>query len=132
MSPLLLVAVGFGGALGALCRSKATGFLKARTHGDFPAATLIINICSCTLAGIALAVQADLNEMLYLAATMGFLGGWSLFWVVSARLAPDTLLRLTQPRWAPQRSGSPSRARLCSPRAQLPPGLPRRWRGFRC
>ena len=48
MSPLLLVAVGFGGALGALCRSKATGFLKARTHGDFPAATLIINICSCT------------------------------------------------------------------------------------
>lgn len=71
MSPLLLVAVGFGGALGALCRSKATGFLKARTHGDFPAATLIINICSCTLAGIALAVQADLNEVLYLAATMG-------------------------------------------------------------
>ena len=36
MSPLLLVTVGFGGALGALCRSKATGFLKARTHGDFP------------------------------------------------------------------------------------------------
>ena len=28
MSPLLLVAVGFGGALGALCRSKATGFLS--------------------------------------------------------------------------------------------------------
>ena len=77
MSPLLLVAVGAGGALGALCRSKATGFLKARTHGDFPAATLIINICSCTLAGIALAVQADLNEVLYLAATMGFLGGFS-------------------------------------------------------
>lgn len=82
MSPLLLVAVGFGGALGALCRSKATGFLKARTHGDFPVATLIINICSCTLAGIALAgialaVQADLNEVLYLAATMGFLGGFS-------------------------------------------------------
>ncbi len=72
MSPLLLVVVGFGGALGALCRSKATGFLKARTHGDFPVATLIINICSCTLA-----VQADLNEMLYLAATMGFLGGFS-------------------------------------------------------
>ena len=107
MSPLLLVAVGFGGALGALCRSKATGFLKARTHGDFPVATLIINICSCTLAGIALAAQANLNEVLYLAATMGFLGGfstlsttrqWSLFWVVSARLAPDTLLRLTRPR----------------------------------
>ena len=77
MSPLLLVAVGIGGALGALCRSKATGFLKARIHSDFPAATLIINLCSCTLAGIALAVQADLDEVLYLAATMGFLGGFS-------------------------------------------------------
>lgn len=77
MSPLLLVAVGFGGALGALCRSKATGFLKARIHSDFPAATFIINLCSCTLAGIALAVQANLDEVLYLAATMGFLGGFS-------------------------------------------------------
>ena len=77
MSPLLLVAVGAGGALGALCRSKATGFLKARIHSDFPAATFIINLCSCTLAGIALAVQANLDEALYLAATMGFLGGFS-------------------------------------------------------
>lgn len=77
MNPLLLVAVGFGGALGALCRSKATGFLKARIHSDFPAATFIINLCSCTLAGIALAVQANLDEVLYLAATMGFLGGFS-------------------------------------------------------
>lgn len=77
MSPLLLIAVGIGGALGALCRSKTTGFLKARIHSDFPAATLIINLCSCTLAGIALAVQASLNEVFYLAATMGFLGGFS-------------------------------------------------------
>ena len=77
MSPLLLVAVGFGGALGALCRSKATGFLKARIHSDFPAATFIINLCSCTLAGIALAVQANLDEALNLGATMGFLGGFS-------------------------------------------------------
>ena len=77
MSPLLLVAVGAGGALGALCRSKGTGFLKARIHSDFPAATFIINLCSCTLAGIALAVQANLDEALYLAATMGFLGGFS-------------------------------------------------------
>ena len=29
------------------------------------------------MAGIALAVQADLDEVLYLAATMGFLGGFS-------------------------------------------------------
>ena len=29
------------------------------------------------MAGIALAAQANLNEVLYLAATMGFLGGFS-------------------------------------------------------
>ena len=63
MSPLLLVAVGFGGALGALCRSKATGFLKARTHGNFPAATLIINICSCTLAGMGCVFSTGVISM---------------------------------------------------------------------
>ena len=58
--------------------AKATGFLKARTHGDFAAATLIINICSLHLAGIALAPKQTSMRCSYLAATMvGFLGGFS-------------------------------------------------------
>lgn len=92
-----------------------------------------------------MAVQADLNEVLYLAATMGFLGGFSTLSTMnyeavelvlggkrarSARRIPCRDLPSTS---APQRSSSsPSRARSCSLRAQLPPCLPRRWRGFRC
>jgi CrcB protein len=69
--------VGIGGALGAYCRRLATVFLKAHTTGKFPLGTLIINATSCTIAGILLAVAASMNHGLYLALTMGFLGGYS-------------------------------------------------------
>lgn len=77
MSLLAFIAVGCGGALGALCRSKATTVLKRHFTGLLPVPTLLINICACTLAGILLALQAHTNDVAYLAATMGFLGGFS-------------------------------------------------------
>lgn len=77
MSILTVLAVGAGGALGALCRSKATALLKARIEGAFPAQTLIINIASCLIAGIALHGAASMDQIAYLALTMGFLGGFS-------------------------------------------------------
>lgn len=77
MSFAALLAVGAGGALGALCRNKATSFLKLRFTGRFPLPTLLINLAACTLAGIALALQLSMNQVLYLSLTMGFLGGFS-------------------------------------------------------
>ena len=77
MSPLTLLAVGLGGAIGALCRSKATALLKKRFAGSFPAPTLYINITACLIAGIALCLQAAFDQTIYLALTMGFLGGFS-------------------------------------------------------
>ena len=77
MSIATLLAVGIGGALGALCRSKATTILKLRFQGAFPLPTLLINIIACTIAGVLLALQLQLDETLYLALTMGFLGGFS-------------------------------------------------------
>lgn len=77
MSIATLLAVGAGGALGALCRSKATAFLKPRFMGRFPLPTLLINLAACLTAGIALALQLRLNGTFYLALTMGFLGGFS-------------------------------------------------------
>lgn len=77
MSLLLFIAVGCGGALGALCRSKGTALLKKRFNGLFPFATLIINICSCTIAGLLLAFETQLDSTAYLAITVGFLGGFS-------------------------------------------------------
>ena len=77
MSIATLLAVGAGGALGALCRSKATAFLKPRFMGRFPLPTLLINLAACLTAGIALALQLRLDGTFYLALTMGFLGGFS-------------------------------------------------------
>lgn len=77
MNLLVLVAVGVGGAFGALCRSKATNFLKPKFVGYFPWPTLLINITSCTLAGAALCAQLMFDPTLYLAFSMGFLGGLS-------------------------------------------------------
>lgn len=77
MSIATLLAVGAGGALGALCRSKATAFLKPRFTGRFPLPTLLINLAACLTAGIALALQLHLDGTFYLALTMGFLGGFS-------------------------------------------------------
>ncbi len=77
MNWIAIIAVSLGGALGALCRSKATGLLKPHFNSAFPVPTLLINICSCTLAGVLLCVQVHLNQTAYLAATMGFLGGFS-------------------------------------------------------
>mgnify|MGYP004455560421 CR=1 FL=1 len=74
---LIIIAVSCGGAFGALCRSRATAFLKNRLKGEFPLPTLIINLTSCSIAGIALAFQASMDQTLYLALTMGFLGGLS-------------------------------------------------------
>lgn len=77
MNLVTLLAVGIGGAFGALCRSKATILLKLRFHGNFPLPTLLINITACTLAGIMMAMQMQMSETFYLALTMGFLGGFS-------------------------------------------------------
>lgn len=77
MSILVLLAVGAGGAVGALCRSVATSYLKPHFKGSFPWPTLFINITSCAIAGAMLCLQIYLDQTFYLAFTMGFLGGLS-------------------------------------------------------
>lgn len=72
MSVAAFLAVGIGGAFGALCRSKATSFLKPRFPGRFPLPTLFINLLSCTSAGALMAFQIQLDGIVYLALTMGF------------------------------------------------------------
>lgn len=75
MSALGFLAVAVGGALGALCRGLMTRMLKRYTPGAWPFATLTVNLIACFFAG-ALAPLA-LNDLVRLAAVMGFLGGFS-------------------------------------------------------
>ena len=77
MNLIVLLCVGAGGALGALCRHKATGRMKPYFKSAFPWPTLFINLAACTLAGVALAACAHMNQTAYMALTMGFLGGFS-------------------------------------------------------
>ena len=57
MSVAAFLAVGIGGAFGALCRSKATSLLKPGFPWAIPLPTLFINLVSCTLAGALMAIQ---------------------------------------------------------------------------
>lgn len=77
MNLLALIFVGIGGALGALCRHKASVFMKSKCRSLFPWPTLAINLASCTIAGCAMAAAAAMNELAFAALTMGFLGGFS-------------------------------------------------------
>ena len=71
------MAVGLGGALGALCRHKTSTFMKLIFKSAFPWPTFFINLCACTIAGAALASSTATNQTFYTALTMGFLGGFS-------------------------------------------------------
>ena len=54
MSVLSFLAVGLGGALGALCRHKASTFMKLIFKSAFPWPTFFINLCACTIAVLPL------------------------------------------------------------------------------
>lgn len=75
MTAIGFLTVALGGAAGALCRGLMTRMLKRHTPGSWPFATLIVNLIACFFAG-ALAPLA-LDEVVRLAAIMGFLGGFS-------------------------------------------------------
>ena len=77
MSVLSFLAVGLGGALGALCRHKASTFMKLIFKSAFPWPTFFINLCATTIAVAALASSSATNQTFYTALTMGVLGGFS-------------------------------------------------------
>lgn len=77
MSLATFLAVGLGGALGALCRHMATTYFKPRLKGSFPLHTLGINAVACCIAGCVLTVEAHMGNVEHMAISMGFLGGFS-------------------------------------------------------
>lgn len=75
MSILALVGIAIGGAAGALGRGLLTRLLKRHLPEEFPFATLIVNLIACFAAGTVMPFAT--NDALYLALTVGFLGGFS-------------------------------------------------------
>ena len=77
MNLLTLALVGLGGAVGALCRHKASVFMKPKCQSPFPWPTFAINLVACTIAGFALAGATAMGSLAFTVLTMGFLGGFS-------------------------------------------------------
>jgi fluoride exporter len=90
VSPLLLLAVGAVGGVGALARFLVDGAVAERAAVEFPAGTLAVNVSGALVLGF-LAGVALRGDALVIAAT-GLLGSYTTFstWLFeSHRLAED-------------------------------------------
>ena len=81
-NPAILIAVGFGGAVGALARF-GTSRVAARLFGaDYPWGTLLVNIGGSFLMGVIIAwlsVRAPATETMRSFLVVGLLGSFTTF-----------------------------------------------------
>jgi CrcB protein len=92
-----LLAVASGGALGAVARYLASGWVQNLTGGFFPWGTLVVNAVGCALLGFSLIwLQETLAspEMRDL-VTIGFLGSFTTF----STFSYETLAMLRDGEW---------------------------------
>jgi fluoride exporter len=95
LTPLLLIAVGVAGGLGALGRFVVDGTIAARAGREFPFGTLVVNLTGAFALGIL--VGAAVGGDAYRLEGTGFLGGYTTFstWMFeSHRLGEDGELGL--------------------------------------
>jgi CrcB protein len=90
VSPLLLLAVGVVGGVGALARFLVDGWVAERAPGEFPVGTFVVNVSGAFLLGVlvGVALRGDALDV----AAIGLLGSYTTFstWVLeSHRLAED-------------------------------------------
>ena len=90
MSPLVVIAIGLVGGIGAIGRFLLDGAVSARVARSFPWGTLAVNLTGAFALGV-LAGAAVSGDALRLAGT-GFLGAYTTFstWMLEThRLAED-------------------------------------------
>jgi CrcB protein len=79
---LLVIAVGLGGAAGALARYGLDRLIEHHVMTVFPWSTFTINITGCFLAGLAVAALVDRHDLpasVRTGAVVGFLGAYTTF-----------------------------------------------------
>ena len=78
---MTLVVVGVAGALGAIARYVATGWVQGVTGGFYPWGTFVVNVCGCLALGFAMSwlqtavASAELRQFV----AIGFLGSFTTF-----------------------------------------------------
>lgn len=89
-SPMILLAVGAGGAVGSVCRLLAGGWAARIAHGwwpalQFPLGTLVVNVAGSFLIGIVFtwleqsARTPGAREVIHGFVLVGLLGGFTTF-----------------------------------------------------
>ncbi|HEY0928722.1 MAG TPA: fluoride efflux transporter CrcB [Gemmatimonas sp.] len=101
MTPTLslsaLFVVALGGALGSVAR-YAAGVWLLPASGGFPVGTLVVNVLGAFLIGCfaRIAMNSESDQLLRLALTTGFCGGFTTFSTLSA----ETIALVQQGRTA--------------------------------
>src|ERR1700712_1224888 len=97
MSPLLVLAVGAGGAAGSMLRYVLGIAVTRAAPTGFPWATLLINVTGAFLLGLFFRSMAGPggSNALRAALTAGFCGGYTTF----STFSYETLLLLEQGSW---------------------------------
>ncbi len=78
----LVLAVGVGGAVGAVSRYSLDRFIEHRVESAFPWATFVINVSGCFAVGFIIAAIVDRQrapQWLKVGLTIGFCGGYTTF-----------------------------------------------------
>ena len=78
----VVLAVGFGGAFGAVSRYSLDRFIEQRADSAFPWATFAINVSGCFAVGFIIAAVVDRHRAphwLKAGLTIGFCGGYTTF-----------------------------------------------------
>ncbi len=76
------LGVAVGGALGALSRYGADGWVERHVESSFPWSTFVINISGCFAVGFIIAALVDRHhapQWLRVGLVMGFCGGFTTF-----------------------------------------------------
>jgi CrcB protein len=79
---LLVIAVGLGGAAGALARYGLDRLIEHHVLTVFPWSTFTINVTGCFVAGVAVAALVDRHDLptwIRTGVVVGFLGGYTTF-----------------------------------------------------
>ena len=78
----LVLAVGLGGAFGAVSRYSLDRLIEHRVDSAFPWATFVINVTGCFAVGFIIAAIVDRHrapQWLKVGLTIGFCGGYTTF-----------------------------------------------------
>jgi len=79
---VVALAVGLGGAIGALSRYGLDAAIERRTESVFPWATFVINVSGCLAVGFIIAALVDRQrapQWLRVGLVVGFCGGYTTF-----------------------------------------------------